>query len=114
LKNKKTFNSGKTGNEGILRILAKTVRQAGLILLFDGEVGRVVEGYWLRVEGNAFYDFDSQLSTFNSQQLQPDEHSQTGILTSASDRLPPSRLLGGIGICSRYSGATVPDSHRVP
>jgi hypothetical protein len=43
-----------------------------------------------------------------------DEHNQTGILTSASDRFPPSRFLGGIGICSRYSGATVPDFHRVP
>jgi hypothetical protein len=36
----KTFTPGKTENEGIRRILAKTVRQAGLILLFDGEVGR--------------------------------------------------------------------------
>jgi hypothetical protein len=63
-----------------------------------------------------FYDFDSQLSTFNSQLLQPDEHSQTGILTSASNRLPAfPMLIGGIlGICSRYSGATVPDFHRVP
>jgi len=31
---------GKTENEGIQRILPKTVRQAGLILLFDGEVAR--------------------------------------------------------------------------
>jgi hypothetical protein len=40
-----------------------------------------------------FYAFNSQLSTFNSQLFQPDEHSQTGILTSASNRLPafPSR-----------------------
>ncbi|MGA2178444.1 MAG: hypothetical protein ABSH15_02520 [Verrucomicrobiota bacterium] len=29
---------GKTENEGIQRILPETVRQAGLILLFDGEV----------------------------------------------------------------------------
>ena len=33
-KNKKAFISSKTGNEGIQRILSKTVRQAGLILLF--------------------------------------------------------------------------------
>jgi hypothetical protein len=26
-------------NEGIQQVLSKTVRQAGLILLFDGEVG---------------------------------------------------------------------------
>ena len=47
-----------------------------------------------------------------------DEHSQTDILTSASNRLPafPSRFCGtvALGICSRYSGATVPDFHRVP
>jgi hypothetical protein len=36
---KKPPDPGKTENEGIQRILAKTVRQAGLILLFDGEVG---------------------------------------------------------------------------
>jgi hypothetical protein len=46
-----------------------------------------------------FYDFDPQLSTFNSQLLQPDEHSQTGILTSASNRLPafPIRFGGTLG-----------------
>jgi hypothetical protein len=33
-KNKNAFTSGKTGNEGIQRILTKTVRRAGLILLF--------------------------------------------------------------------------------
>ena len=44
--NKNAFNPGKTENEGIQRILAKTVRQAGLILLFDGEV---IDG--LRVVG---------------------------------------------------------------
>ena len=45
-----------------------------------------------------------------------DEHSQTGILTSASNRIPafPIRFGGTLGICSRYSGATVPDFHRVP
>jgi len=45
-----------------------------------------------------------------------DERSQTGILTSASNRLPafPIRFGGTLGICSRYSGATVPDFHRVP
>jgi len=34
----KRLHPGKTENEGIQRILSKTVRQAGLILLFDGEV----------------------------------------------------------------------------
>ena len=47
-----------------------------------------------------------------------DEHSQTDILTSASYRLPafPPPQSGAVasGICSRYSGATVPDFHRVP
>jgi hypothetical protein len=35
---KKPSDPGKTENEGIQRILSKTVRQAGPILLFDGEV----------------------------------------------------------------------------
>jgi hypothetical protein len=45
-----------------------------------------------------------------------DEHNQTGILTSASNLTPafPSFHLVALGVCSRYSGATVPDSHRVP
>jgi hypothetical protein len=70
---KKPPDPGKTENEGIQRILAKTVRQAGLILLFDGEVDPAPAG--------------------------PDEHSQTGILTSASNRLPafPIRFGGTLG-----------------
>jgi hypothetical protein len=45
-----------------------------------------------------------------------DEHDQTGILASASILTPafPSFRLVALGVCSRYSGATVPDSHRVP
>jgi lipopolysaccharide transport system permease protein len=45
-----------------------------------------------------------------------DECKQTGILTSASNLTPafPSFRLVALGVCSRYSGATVPDSHRVP
>jgi hypothetical protein len=47
-----------------------------------------------------------------------DEHSQIGILTSASNRLPafPSRTAEQWPweFVSRYSGATVPDFHRVP
>jgi hypothetical protein len=35
----KRLHPGKTENEGIQRILPETVRQAGLILLFVGEVG---------------------------------------------------------------------------
>src|ERR1039457_4285895 len=48
--------------------------------------------------------------------FEADERSQTGILTLASDLFPPSRSArnSGIGNCSRYSGATVPDFHRVP
>jgi hypothetical protein len=88
--NKKASNSGKTGNEGILRIPMKTVHRAGLILLFDGEVGPALRDH--------------------------DEHNQTGILTSASILTPafPNFHPVALGICSRYSGATVPDSHRVP
>jgi len=43
-KTKTPSDPGKTENEGIQRILPETVRQAGLILLFDGEV---ID--WLRV-----------------------------------------------------------------
>jgi hypothetical protein len=46
----------------------------------------------------------------------PDEYNQTGILTSASSLTPafPSLRTVALEVCSRYSGATVPDSHRVP
>jgi len=52
----------------------KIVRPAGLILLFDGEVGR-------------------RTTVIDRRDSDRDEHSQTGILTSASNRLPafPSR-----------------------
>jgi hypothetical protein len=43
--NKKPSDPGKTENEGIQRILSKTIRQAGLILLFDGEVGCGGDGH---------------------------------------------------------------------
>jgi hypothetical protein len=89
--NKNAFNSAKRGMKASDEILSKTVRQAGLILLFDGEAARNVRDR--------------------------DEHSQTGILTPASNLIPPSHSAlrnSGLGICSRYSGATVPDSHRVP
>jgi hypothetical protein len=48
--------------------------------------------------------------------LDRDEHNQTGILTSASNLTPafPNFRSVALGVCSRYSGATVPDSHRVP
>jgi hypothetical protein len=41
---------------------------------------------------------------------------QTGILASASNLTPvfPDFRPVTLGACSRYSGATVPDSHRVP
>jgi hypothetical protein len=51
-----------------------------------------------------------------SDTLGADECNQTGILTSASILAPafPNFRLVALGVCSRYSGATVPDSHRVP
>jgi hypothetical protein len=51
-----------------------------------------------------------------SDTLGADEHNQTGILTSASNLTPvfPDFHPVTLGVCSRYSGATVPDSHRVP
>jgi hypothetical protein len=56
LKIKKPSDPGKTENEGIQRILSKTVRQAGLILLFDGEVGRSHERP-RRAQPNRYPDF---------------------------------------------------------
>jgi len=69
---------------------------AGLILLFDGEVGPALRDL--------------------------DEHNQAGILTSGlmpRSRLPASPHGGGTEqwhweSVARYSGATVPDSHGVP
>ena len=82
----KRLHPGKTENEGIQRILPKTVRQAGLILLFDGEVDPALAG--------------------------PDEHSQTGILTSASNRLPafPIRVGGNFG---EFVAVTVAQPSRI-
>ena len=76
-------------------------RRAGLILLFDGEVGLNV--------GQA-----SRLSRIKCH----DEHRPTDILTSGLE--PRSRLPGLTRdqwlweFVARYSGATVPDSHGVP
>jgi len=76
-------------------------RRAGLILLFDGEVGL-----------NARQA--SRLSHINSH----DEHRPTDILTSG---LKPHSRLPGLTrdqwlweLVARYSGATVPDFHGVP
>ena len=79
-------------------------------------------GFLLIVDGKgASAISDSQLSTLNSQLTQPDEHSQTVILTP--DFEPRSRLPirswhqpdSGFGeLVFRYSGATVPDFHGVP
>jgi hypothetical protein len=68
----------------------KTVHRDGLIFLFAEKLVEVFFGH--------------------------DEHNQTGILTSASNLTPafPDFQPVALGICSRYSGATVPDSHRVP
>ena len=46
-----------------------------------------------------------------------DEHNQTDILTWGLTSLPPSRFCWFQWLwefVARYSGATVPDSHRVP
>jgi len=78
---------------------AALAERAGLILLFDGEVGPAEAG--------------------------PDERNLTGILTPGLEprsRLPDLEdqwLLPQVLACvwefvARYSGATVPDSHGVP
>ena len=68
----KNLQTPQMENEGILQTPPETVRQAGLILLFDGEVGRSPSDR--------------------------DEHSQTDILTSASYRLPAFPIcIGGLG-----------------
>ena len=76
-------------------------RRAGLILLFDGEVGPRV--------GQAF-----RLPALESH----DEHRQTDILTwglEPHSRLPGLYEASGCReFVARYSGATVPDSHGVP
>jgi hypothetical protein len=89
---KKPSDSDKTGNEGIQRIPAKTVRGAGLILLFDGEVGPRCERSHGRAQTNRYSDSEPRAS------------------------LPPSQHLasGTWEFVVRYSGATVPDSNGVP
>ena len=76
--------------EEIRRAAQKQFGRTGLILLFA----------------------EKWLGEFSSR----DEHNQTGILTSASNLTPAFPFLRtvALGVRSRYSGATVPDSHRVP
>ena len=68
----KTFKLRKTGNEGIQRILPKTDRQAGLILLLTEKL----------VIAAAVTD---------RRHNNHDEHNQTDILTSGLTSLPPSQ-----------------------
>ena len=68
----KTFKLRKTGNEGIQRILTKTDRQAGLILLLTEKL----------VIAATVTD-----RRYNNH----DEHNQTDILTSGLTSLPPSQ-----------------------
>jgi hypothetical protein len=73
----KTFNPGKTENEGIQRIPPALTGWAGLILLFDGEVGPAPRDH--------------------------DEHNQTVILTSGLNLAPAFPVLVGpvaVGVCS--------------
>ena len=90
--NEKAFRPRRKEAEGTLQTPPKTVRRAGLILLFDGEAG--------------------------SGERSRDEHNRTGILTWGSTSLPPSRPLARPvaywEFVTRYSGATVPDLHGVP
>ncbi len=89
---------------------AALAARAGLILLFDGEVGRRGHG-------------------LNPVQCSHDEHSLADILTSGLTSLPAFPVkpvaMGQMPACehawlavwklvARYSGATVPDSHGVP
>jgi hypothetical protein len=74
-------------------------RQTGPILLFDGEVGRNAKALWLSFIAGR------------------DEHSQTGILTSGLNLAPAFPVWWYQWLwesVTRYSGATVPDSHGVP
>ena len=76
-------------------------RRAGLILLFDGEVG------FRAKQASCLFRDESR-----------DEHRQVDILTPGLE--PHSRLPGLWRdqwlweFVARYSGATVPDSHGVP
>lgn len=84
--------SGKSGNEGILRIPEKTVLRAGPILLFAEK----------RTASN---------------EAGHDEHFPAGILTSGFKpcvRLPALSRCGMMTLVSRYSGATVLEFHEVP
>jgi len=85
----KNLQTSQTRNGGKFDEPPKTVGRTGLILLFA----------------------EKRFGTSEA-----DEHNQTGILTSASNLTPafPNVRSVALGVCSRYSGATVPESHRVP
>jgi hypothetical protein len=98
----KSLHSRQTANEGWRSFSdpGATGAGAGLILLFDGEAGLPKGG--------------------------PDESNQTGILTCGLSLAPafPARLgadqwleargYRALELVTRHSGATVPESHRVP
>jgi hypothetical protein len=98
----KTFRLRKTGNEGIQRIPAKTVRRAGLILLLTE---KLVEA------ASARREYCRRRFFFNL-----DEHSQIDILTSGLSLAPAFPVLDQWPweFVTRYSGVTVPDFHGVP
>ena len=63
------------------------------------------------------FSWTEKLAGGNSDSFDHDEHSQTGILTSGFEshsRLPDQSDQWLWELVSRYSGATVPDSHGVP
>ena len=93
--NKKPSNPAKSENEGIQEIPPRTRDTGWPHPSLCGEVGPAERDH--------------------------DERIQTGILTSGLSLLPPSRLLTRGGQLSGlwefvtcYSGATAPDSHRIP
>ncbi len=107
--------------EGVFRILSKTVRETGLILLFDGEAdpGKRFEfkecAPEAPIEGGPLAGgFDSKLKPSSTDH---DEHSQTGILTlgfQLRSLLPDPDDQWRWEFVAHDSGATVSDFHGVP
>jgi hypothetical protein len=108
-RNKKTFDSGKTGMKAFNESAQKQFERAGLILLFVGEVTK--QSKVPRPMSKVLMTLGFKLWTFDSRS---DEHNQIGILTSGFEPLSrlPNSASGTSGIGSLYP-VTVAQPSRI-
>src|ERR1051325_11307335 len=112
----KTFKRRKTGNEGIQRILSKTVQTGWPHPSLDGEVAEwlLVFGRWLMER--TFWrlpatTINPQLSTSSARRAQPNRYPDFGLNLAPAFPVTLAQAQWLWEFVVRYSGATVPDFH---